>query len=120
MKIPILVSASLIVLTLALPGKADDSCHYMKSRSALSGYENGGPYKLEHFKMTKDRRDLREFLWNHWHGHAKGIAEARVGTNRCRNRHGIVRCAARRKGTVGHRRGNLPPHSAASVLGLPC
>ncbi len=80
MKITNLVSASLIILTLALRGKADDSCHYMKSRSGLSGYENGGPYKLEHFKMTKDRRDLREFLWNHWHGHTKGIAEARVGT----------------------------------------
>jgi hypothetical protein len=80
MKITHLVSASLVVLTLALPGKADDSCHYSKSRSELPGYESGGPYKLEHFKMTKGRRDLREFLWNHWHGHTKGIAEARVET----------------------------------------
>jgi hypothetical protein len=80
MKITRWVIASLMVLSLALVANADDACHYMKERRGLSGYETGGPYKLEHFKMTKDRRDLREFLWNHWHGHTKGIAEARVGT----------------------------------------
>jgi hypothetical protein len=52
----------------------------MKSRSELSGYEIGGPYKLEHFQLTKGRTDLREFLWNHWHNHIKGVAEAKVGT----------------------------------------
>jgi hypothetical protein len=80
MKVTRWVIASLMVLSLALVANADDACHYMKERSGLSGYETGGPYKLEHFKMTKDRRDLREFLWNHWHGHTKGIAEAQVGT----------------------------------------
>ncbi len=52
----------------------------MKSRSGLSGYENGGPYILDHFRLTKGRTDLREFLWTHWHDLKKGVAEARVGT----------------------------------------
>jgi hypothetical protein len=59
---------------------ADNVCRYMKSRSSLSGYENGGPYTLDHFHLTKGRTDLREFLWAHWHDHRKGVAEARVGT----------------------------------------
>ena len=75
MKIAHLVIATLL-LFLALFANADDACHYMKERNALSDYDTGGPYKLEHFKMTKDRRDLRSFLWSHWHGHTKGIAEA--------------------------------------------
>jgi hypothetical protein len=52
----------------------------MKSRNGLAGYEKGGPYKLEHFRLTKDRTDLRDFLWAHWHNHIKGVAEAKVGT----------------------------------------
>lgn len=52
----------------------------MKSRSGLVGYEKGGPYTLEHFQLTKGRTELRDFLWNHWHKHIKGIAEARAGT----------------------------------------
>src|SRR5436190_5473507 len=60
--------------------KADDSCQYTKPRNGLSGYEASGPYKLEHFHLTKDRTDLREFLWTHWHNHIKGVAEAKVGT----------------------------------------
>ena len=67
-------------LSLASIATADEPCRYMKSRSGLSGYEIGGPYKLEHFQLTKGRRDLREFLWNHWHSHIKGVAEARVQT----------------------------------------
>jgi len=58
----------------------DDGCRYMKSRKGLSGYESGGPYTLDHFRLTKGRSDLREFLWKHWHDHIKGIAEANVGT----------------------------------------
>jgi hypothetical protein len=80
MKIAHLVIATLMALSLTLVANADDACHYMKERSALTGYDTGGPYKLDHFKMTNDRRDLREFLWSHWHGHMRGIAEARVGT----------------------------------------
>ena len=69
-----------VFFSLASIAYADNACHYMNDRSSLSGYDIGGPYNLEHFKMTKDRRDLREFLWNHWHDHTKGIAEAHVGT----------------------------------------
>ena len=58
----------------------DDACRYIKSRTGLVGYENGGPYTLDHFRLTKGRTDLREFLWTHWHDRKKGIAEARVGT----------------------------------------
>jgi len=59
---------------------ADESCRFMGSRSGLAGYEVGGPYNLDHFKLTKGRTDLREFLWRHWHNHIKGIAEASFGT----------------------------------------
>ncbi len=52
----------------------------MKSRDGLAGYERGGLYSLEHFRFTKGRTDLREFLWKHWHSKIKGIAEASVGT----------------------------------------
>jgi hypothetical protein len=65
---------------LTTPAKKQQGCRYMKSRSNLSGYENGGPYALEHFRLTKGRTDLRQFLWTHWHDHKKGAAEARVGT----------------------------------------
>ena len=57
-----------------------DACRYIKSRNGLSGYESGGPYALDHFRLTKGRTDLREFLWEHWHEHKKGVAEAKVGT----------------------------------------
>jgi hypothetical protein len=60
--------------------KKQQGCRYMKSRSGLSGYENGGPYTLEHFRLTKGRIDLRQFLWTHWHDRKRGVAEARVGT----------------------------------------
>jgi hypothetical protein len=75
--ITVSVLAAIIVV---LPTFADDSCPYLKSRSGLAGYETGGPYKLEHFHLTKDRTDLRDFLWKHWHGHIRGVAEAKVGT----------------------------------------
>lgn len=58
----------------------DDACRYIKSRKVLSGYESGGPYTLDHFRLTKGRTDLREFLWRHWHDHIKAVAEAKVGT----------------------------------------
>ena len=74
------VFATLILLSLACVAIADDACRYLKERSALTGYDTGGPFKLDHFKMTKDRQDLREFLWVHWHSHTRGIAEARIGT----------------------------------------
>ena len=72
--------ALLTVFTLALAASAEDPCPYLKSRSGLAGYETGGPYKLEHFQLTKGRTDLRDFLWKHWHSHVKGVAEARIGT----------------------------------------
>lgn len=67
-------------LILVLPSKADDACRYIKSRRELLGYESGGPYTLDHFRLTKGRTDLREFLWQHWHSHKKAIAEANVQT----------------------------------------
>lgn len=73
------VAVSLLALTAVVAAASDDSCPYFKSRSSLSGYETGGPYTLAHPKMTKDRMDLREFLWNHWHGRVKGVAEAADG-----------------------------------------
>jgi len=65
---------------LAVQAKKQQGCRYMKSRIDLTGYENGGPYILDHFRLTKGRTDLREFLWTHWHDHKKGVAEARAGT----------------------------------------
>lgn len=70
----------LSLLTFALVASAEGPCRYFKSRSGLEGYEAGGPYKLEHFQLTKGRTDLRVFLWKHWHDHIKGVAEARSAT----------------------------------------
>jgi TonB family protein len=66
--------------TVTVVFNGDPPCRYMKSRDGLSGYESGGPYTLDHFRLTTGRTDLREFLWKHWHEHMKGVAEARVGT----------------------------------------
>ncbi len=52
----------------------------MKSREGLHGYEAGGPYVLDHFRLTKGRTDLRDFLWKHWHDHKLGVAEEKAGT----------------------------------------
>lgn len=74
------LAALLAVLTFSLTAFCQTPCRYLKSRSGLAAYETGGPYKLEHFQLTKGRTDLRDFLWKHWHNHIKGVAEARVGT----------------------------------------
>ena len=73
-------TALLIVLALIVAVSAEEPCRYLNSRNALAGYETGGPYKLEHFTLTKGRTDLRDFLWKHWHNHIKGVALAKVGT----------------------------------------
>lgn len=70
----------LSLLTIALMTGAQEPCRYLKSRRSLVGYEKGGPYKLEHFHLTRGRTDLRDFLWKHWHDHIRGVAEAKVGT----------------------------------------
>jgi hypothetical protein len=75
-----LLAAVVAVLMLVPATKGDDACRYVKSRNSLSGYENGGPYDLDHFRLTKGRTELREFLWKHWHEQKKGVAEAKVGT----------------------------------------
>jgi hypothetical protein len=72
--------ALMAVFTFSLTAFCLAPCRYLKSRSGLGGYERGGPYKLEHFHLTNGRTDLRDFLWNHWHNHIKGVAVARVGT----------------------------------------
>jgi hypothetical protein len=68
------------VLVLVPASNGNDACRYMKSRKGLSAYESGGPYTLGHFRLTKGRTDLPEFLWKHWHSNIKGVAEARVQT----------------------------------------
>jgi hypothetical protein len=75
-----LLAAAVGVLMLVPASNSNDACRYMKSRKGLSGYESGGPYTLDHFRLTKGRTDLREFLWTHWHRNIKGVAEARVQT----------------------------------------
>lgn len=72
--------ALVILLTLRLAASADESCKYLNSRNTLAGFETGGPYKLEHFTLTKGPTDLRDFVWKHWHNHIKGVAEAKEGT----------------------------------------
>jgi hypothetical protein len=74
------LAALLAFLTFGLTAYCQAPCRYLKSRNGLERYEAGGPYKLEHFKLTKGRTDLRDFLWSHWHNHVKGVAEARAGT----------------------------------------
>ena len=59
---------------------AASPCVAVRDRNAFSAYDSGGPYALDHFKLTKGRTDLREFLWQHWRGRIKGVAEAKVGT----------------------------------------
>jgi hypothetical protein len=80
MKLLALLVAVVGVSMLVPAIKGDDACRYVKSRNSLSGYESGGPYDLDHFRLTKGRTGLREFLWKHWHGHKKGVAEAKIGT----------------------------------------
>ena len=65
---------------LTVQARKQQGCRYMKSRSGLAAYDNGGPYILDHFRLTKGRTDLREFLWTHWHDHKKAVAEVRAGT----------------------------------------
>lgn len=65
---------------LTVQAKKQQGCRYKKSHSDLAGYDNGGPYILDHFRLTKGRTDLREFLWTHWHEHKKAVAEVRAGT----------------------------------------
>ena len=75
-----LLAAAVGVLMLVPASNGNDACRCMKSRKGLSGYESGGPYTLDHFRLTKGRTDLREFLWKHWHSNIKGVAKARVQT----------------------------------------
>jgi hypothetical protein len=75
-----LLAAAVGVFVLVPTSNGDDACRYMNSRKDMSGYESGGPYILDHFRLTKGRTDLREFLWKHWHGHIKAVAEANAGT----------------------------------------
>ena len=70
------LTASLGLLLLAPARHGDGACRYMKSHGGLSGYETGGPYKLDPLRLTKGRTELREFLWKHWREHKKGVAEA--------------------------------------------
>src|SRR5882762_7876886 len=80
MKPLLLLAATIGALMLVPANNGDDACRYIKSRTGLSGYESGGPYTLDHFRLTNGRSDLREFLWKHWHEHRKGVGEAKVGT----------------------------------------
>lgn len=75
-----IAAVSILVLALGFQTHSQTSCRYVKSLSGLVGYDKGGPYTTDHFRLTKGRTDLREFLWTHWHEHKKGIAEERGGT----------------------------------------
>jgi hypothetical protein len=75
-----LLMTAVSVLALVPSSNGDDACRYINSRNSLPGYESGGPYTLDHFRLTKGRNDLREFLWKHWHDHIKGFAQAKIGT----------------------------------------
>lgn len=75
-----LIAASVGFLMLVPSGNGNDACRYIKPRNGLAGYESGGPYTLDHFRLTKGRTDLREFLWKHWQDHKKGVAEVSAGT----------------------------------------
>jgi hypothetical protein len=78
---PLALLAAVVGIFVLVPtGNSDDACRYIKSRNNLSGYESGGPFTLDHFRLTKGRTNLREFLWNHWHEHKRGIAESKAGT----------------------------------------
>jgi hypothetical protein len=79
LKLRIVMVAICLLVSLS-PSYAQDGCRYLKSRDGLTGYESGGPYALDHFRLTKGRAALREFLWTHWYGHKKGVAESKVGT----------------------------------------
>jgi hypothetical protein len=59
---------------------ADEPCQFLGTKTARPNYESGGPYVLDHFRLTKDRTELREFLWKHWHNRIAGVAEARIKT----------------------------------------
>ncbi len=58
----------------------DEACRYMKMRKTPDAYARGGPFLLDHFRLTKGRTDAREFLWKHWHDRTKGIAQVEAGT----------------------------------------
>jgi hypothetical protein len=80
LKIAHSVIALLVLLSLAVVANAAEDCPYLNAGGRLPGYDTGGPYKPDYFKMDRDRTNLREFLWTHWKGHTKGIARVRVST----------------------------------------
>jgi len=71
--------AALLFMFCAHSG-AQGACRYLGTKTPLPRYETGGPYVLDHFQLNKDRTDLREFLWKHWHDHVPGIADTKVKT----------------------------------------
>ncbi len=75
-----IAALSILIFAPSFQAHSQTSCRYVKSLSGLSGYDRGGPYTTDHFRLTKGRTDLREFLWTHWHEHKKGVAEERGGT----------------------------------------
>jgi hypothetical protein len=77
------LAMTLTVLAFALLAPAtpaQEACRFIKSRAGLIGYETGGPYSLDPFRLTKGRSGLREFLWQHWQAHKRGLAQAETGT----------------------------------------
>jgi hypothetical protein len=80
MKATLVISLAVILSTSSWTVAAQSPCKLIKNRSALSSIEYGGPFVLDHFKLTQGRINLREFLWKHWSGRLAGVAEARVGT----------------------------------------
>lgn len=80
MKMLRVLAVSAMLLGAIRTAAAETACVLMDDRSSASGYENGGPFDLSHFKLTDGRLEIRDFLWQHWHSRTKGMAEVRVGT----------------------------------------
>jgi hypothetical protein len=55
-------------------------CKYVKAGSPLAGFKTAGPFTLDHFRLTKGRIALRQFLWQDWHNRKKGAVPAKVAT----------------------------------------
>lgn len=77
MRVRAAVFISAFILFFSANSGAQSACRYIGTKTTLPKYEVGGPFVLDHFQLNKDRTDLREFLWKHWHDHVAGIADTK-------------------------------------------
>lgn len=77
---PLALFAIVLGILMAVPANnRDDACRCIKSRRGRPGYDNGGAYTLDHFRLTAGRTRLRKFLWSHWHEHKQDLWEQGSG-----------------------------------------